>query len=109
MKKYELLKEDRITVVDEDGYEHTLYRIMALIDIPFTAPEEFLGGYIEKEKNLSHEGICWVFGNAKVYDDAQVFDDAWVFGNAQVFNDAQVFGNARAFSDVHIYDDIRIF
>ena len=37
-----------------------------------------LGGYIEKEANLSQSGDAWVSG------DAQVFDDARVYGNAQV-------------------------
>ena len=37
-----------------------------------------LGGYIEKEENLSQEG------NARVYDDARVF------GNAEVYDDARV-------------------
>ena len=27
------------------------------------------GGYVESEKNLSHEGNCWVYDGAKVYGD----------------------------------------
>ena len=26
-----------------------------------------LGGYVESEKNLSQEGLCWVSGDAEVY------------------------------------------
>lgn len=33
----------------------------------------FVGGYIESERNLSHNGDCFVFGNAKVFGDAKVF------------------------------------
>ena len=43
-----------------------------------------LGGYIEKEDNLS--GDAWVSDNAQVSGDAWVFDNAWVFGNARVSN-----------------------
>lgn len=35
-----------------------------------------LGGFIESEENLSHEGGCWVASNANVFDDARVEDDA---------------------------------
>lgn len=31
-----------------------------------------LGGWIEKEENLSHDGDAWVFGNAQVHGNAQV-------------------------------------
>ena len=44
-----------------------------------------LGGYIEKEDNLS--GDAWVCGNA------WVSGDAWVSGNAQVSGDAKVSNN----------------
>ena len=50
-----------------------------------------LGGYIEKEDNLS--GDAWVSGDAKVYGNAQVCGDAQVSGNAQVSGDAKVSNN----------------
>ena len=50
-----------------------------------------LGGYIEKEDNLS--GDAWVSGNAKVYGNAKVSGDAKVSGNAQVSGDAKVSNN----------------
>ena len=37
-----------------------------------------LGGWVEKEKNLSHGGDAWVSG------DAQVSGDAWVSGDEHV-------------------------
>ena len=33
-----------------------------------------IGGWVESQHNLSHEGDCWVAGNARVYDDAHVRD-----------------------------------
>ena len=53
------------------------------------ANEGDLGGYVEKEDNLSQSGDAWVSGNARVSGNA------WVSGNAQVSGDAQVYGNAR--------------
>ena len=49
-----------------------------------------LGGYVEKEDNLSHSGDAWVSGDAEVFGDARVFGDAWVSGDAEVFGDAEV-------------------
>lgn len=76
-----------------------------------------LGGWIESECNLSHEGQCWVSDNALVFGDAWVSDnaevsrnaqvsgDAWVFGNAQVSGDARVAGNAWVFGDAQVAGD----
>ena len=72
-----------------------LYQIQALKDFGNVKAGD-LGGWIEKEKNLSQEGDCWVydnaqvFGNAQVSDNARVSDNAWVYDNAQVFGDAEV-------------------
>ena len=82
-KKYELLKDDAIT-----SFGRTLYRIKATTDFGDVEKGE-LGGYIEKEENLSHLGNAWVTGNARVSDDA------WVTGNARVSGNAWVTGNAR--------------
>ena len=88
-KKYELVKDDFVMV---NG--NKLYRIKSLIDIePWVAAGQ-LGGYIEKEENLSHEGNCWVFDHAMVYDKAVVKDNAVVSLNAQVYGQAIVSGDS---------------
>src|SRR5260363_302214 len=87
--KYELLKED---CIEYDG--RTLYRIRALRDFR-SIKQGDLGGYIEKEENLSHEGEAWVFDNARVSDNAWVSGDAKVYGNAQVSGNARRGGNSR--------------
>ena len=65
MKKFELTTES-ITFLGR-----TLFRIKALISFGNVKAGE-LGGYIEKEGNLSHEGNAWVYGDAKVYGDADI-------------------------------------
>ena len=101
-KKYELLKDDTIEVKGK-----TLYRIRALRDFGKIKAGD-LGGYIEKERNLSHEGNCWVYGgnygsSAKVYDSAEVYDNAIVEHYAEVYDCAEVYGNAivRKFAEVY--------
>ncbi len=65
--KYEILKDEFIEL---DGRK--LYQIKALKDFRDVKEGEF-GGYIESERNLSHEGDAWVYGSAWVSGDAQVY------------------------------------
>ena len=87
MRKYRLTDEEIIVGC------RTLYRIQALRDFGDVKEGEF-GGWIESEKNLSHEGSAWVSDNAWVYGDACVSGNAWVYGNARVYGNAQVSGDA---------------
>ena len=96
--KYELLKDQTITI---NG--HTLCRIRALRDFGAVKAGE-LGGYIESEANLSHEGTCWVAGQAKVFDDARVRDDAQIEGKAMVYDEAVVGGDADLRTGEHSGD-----
>ena len=75
MKKFKLTSE---FIVDISGVK--LFRIKALIEFGNVKAGD-LGGYIEKEKNLSHMGNAWVSGNAQVFGNARVFGNAWVCGN----------------------------
>lgn len=84
MNKYEMLYDDKIEMGG-----HTLYRIRALKDF-FGAKAGDLGGYIEGESNLSHEGTCWVYDNARVCGDAYVYDNARVCGDARVCDNAKI-------------------
>ena len=68
-----------------------------------------IGGWIEKESNLSHDGNAWVYGDARVYGDAQVYGDARVYGDAQVYGDARVCGDARVYGDARVCGDARVY
>ena len=63
------------------------------------ANEGDLGGYVEKEDNLSQYGDAWVSGDAQVSGDARVYGDAQVSGDARVSGNAQVYGDARVEND----------
>ena len=95
-KKYRLLENDTKKVNGK-----TLYRIEALRDFADVKKGD-KGGYVEKEENLSHEGSCWVSGNARVYGGAQVYGDAYVSDNTQVYGKARVFGCAEVYGDADI-------
>lgn len=69
MKKFELTT-DFITV-----FGIKLFRIKALVEFG-TVKAGDLGGYVEKEENLDHDGDAWVSGDAQVYGNARVSGDA---------------------------------
>ena len=89
MKKFELTSEFITNI-----FGTKLFRIKALIEFGNVKAGE-LGGFVEKEENLNHEGNAWVYGNARVYGDARVCDDARVCGNASVYGNARVCEDAR--------------
>ena len=93
MKKFELTAEFVTNV-----FGKKLFRIKALVAFGNVEKGE-LGGFIEKEDNLSHDGNAWVSGDAQVSGDARVFGNAQVFGNARVFGDARVSGDAWVSGD----------
>ena len=70
----------------------TLSQIQALKDFGNVEKGD-LGGWIEKEDNLTQQGNCWIFDNAKVFGDARVSGNAKVYGNAGVSGDARVYGD----------------
>lgn len=76
MKKYEFTGETKR--VELWNRTATLHRIKATVEFGFVKVGE-LGGWIEKEENLSHEGKAWVCDDAKVWGNAKVCGDAEVF------------------------------
>lgn len=104
IKKYELVNSDTI---EFEGRK--LYRIKAIRDIGKEYPKAgMLGGYIESEDNLSHEGDCWVSELALVYDKAQVIDNAKVDGNSRIFDNAVVGGNSYVYNNAKVYGNAKI-
>ena len=83
MKKYDFTGETL------KWYGRTLSRIRALKDFGDVEAGD-LGGWIEKEENLSHEGEAEVYGEAKVYGEAEVCDEARVCGQAEVCGNAVI-------------------
>ena len=88
---FTLSKKYVLTETTKQWLGITLYQIKAVRDIPEMGVDEGeLGGWIEKESNLSQDGNAWVYG------DAQVSGNAWVYGDAQVSGNAWVYGDDLA-------------
>ncbi len=108
MTKFELTTEF-IT----NAFGKKLFRIKALVEFGDVKAGE-LGGYVEKEENVSQDGNAWVSGDARVYGNAwvhgnaKVYDDAWVSDNAKVFDNAEVYGNARVSGDARVSGNARV-
>lgn len=114
-RKYELVKEDSQYI---DG--HTLYRIRALKDFNDVKVGD-LGGYIEKQYNLTHKGNAWIYdvnccvyghakvsGNAQIRDAVNIHDYCTVSGEARINGTAFIHGNTDISGFVHIGNDVEI-
>ncbi len=97
-------------MTDETKIFHgrTVHRIRALQDFSLFLARE-LGGWVEKEENLSQTGTAWVYGNACVFDNAQVGGNALVYGNAKVYHDACVCGSARVHGDAQVCGNALVY
>lgn len=108
MQKYKIIES---TAIEYEG--HKLYRIEAIRDFGNVKKGD-RGGYIEIEQNLSHEGDCWIYNDAKVYGQAKVFEyarigeKAEVFGYAKVYGRAYIKGTAEVFGYSQVYDDANV-
>ena len=104
MEKKYILTDETITL----GSGIVLHRIKAIRSFG-EVNEGDLGGWIEKEDNLSHEGDCWIYDNARVYGNACVYNNAKVLNNAIVYGYAHVFGNVKIFGNTGVYDNARVY
>lgn len=107
MKKYELTEETT------NIFSKTLHRIRATRDFSNVHAGD-LGGFIEDERNLSHDENAWVGdearvdGNARVDGKARVGGNARVSGNARVDSEARVGGDAWVSGDVWVKGNARV-
>ncbi|MFR4864250.1 MAG: hypothetical protein ACLUBK_04165 [Oliverpabstia sp.] len=106
MKKFEFTEE--IKTISLLFRTATLHRIRAVEEFGLVKVGD-LGGWIEKEENLSHEGKAWVRGDAKVFGNAVVRDNAVVRGDAVVRGNAKVYGNVMVRGNAEVYDEAEIF
>ena len=99
MKKFELTSEFNLNF-----FGRKFFRIKALVNIErYGVKAGDLGGWVEKEDNLSQSGNAWVSGNAVVYGNAKVSGSAWVYGDAKVSGNAVVYGDAKVYGDAVVY------
>ncbi len=102
MKKFELTSESIVNI-----FGKKLFRIKALVEFG-NVKEGEIGGFVEKEENLGHDGNAWVYGNAKVSGNAKVCGDARVYGNARVCGDAEVYGSAEVCGNAEVSGNAKV-
>ena len=106
MKKYEILMDKKNTIEFEG---RTLYRIRALRDFNDVKKGD-LGGYVEAESNLSQEGDCWIYNNAKsmdnsrMYGNSRMYDDSKMYNSSAMHEDSEMYDNSEMFDNSEIYD-----
>ena len=95
-RKYELVAETKVV------RGAVLHRIRRFRD-------GLLGGFVESEENLSHDGNCFLYEDSTAQGESKIFGDASVYGEVygrariyesasirgSVFDDAQISGAAR--------------
>ena len=101
-KKYKIIDETIIC------FGRVLKRIEALKDFSNVHKGD-KGGYIETEYNLSQEGDCWIYGEAKVFGFAKIYDNAKIRDYACVFSYAKVYGNALICHNAKVLDNAQVF
>ncbi|UNE54010.1 hypothetical protein [Bartonella machadoae] len=105
-KKFALTNETRLFG------NRILYRIQALKSFSDVKAGQ-LGGFIENESNLSHDGNCWVYGNALVLNSGRVSENARVYHNAiiagYVYGNAIVLGKSIIYDHAHVYGNAQIY
>lgn len=102
-KKYELTDETEVI----SGV--ILHRIRSLVDIDkHHVKAGDLGGFIEKEWNLSHEGAAWVANDARVCDNARVSDNALIRDLAEVGDNAEVYEDAVICDSSAVYGNAKV-
>ena len=93
-QKYMITDERKNVILDR--VEHTVHRIKAIRDFGYIRSGD-IGGWIECDINLSHDGLCWVDDNAVVVGTSMVLENARVTENATVYGDCKILGNSTIY------------
>lgn len=107
MEKYEIIYSKPTLILNLNNKWLKVYHIRALRDFDDIKAGD-LGGCVEHEDNLSHEGNCWIYNRGVVYDNAKIFGDAKVGEYARVFGKAKIYGKARIYGQAKVYSNARV-
>lgn len=93
-----------ITDISQDFHDKKVYRIKALKDFG-TVKKGDLGGFVESENNLSHDGLCWLFDEAIAADNSRVVDDAVLYNNVIACDNCFICGKVLVYDDSMIKEN----
>ena len=91
-RKYEM------TNITMEFEERTLYRIRALKNFRNVKAGD-LGGWVSGKHNLSQEGDCWIYDEAKCMDNARMYHNSAMYNNAVMLDNSKMFENSRMYRD----------
>jgi len=94
MKKFKLTTEKRKIKHPLTSVDVTLYRIKALKGFSDVKKGD-IGGWVEKEANLSHDGICWLYDDACNFESSFRSEDSIGRENSLSFGNSQQYGNSH--------------
>lgn len=90
-KKYELTKDVLTTASGSKVYR--IRAVRTFTNGKNTIEAGTYGGYVESEKNLSHDGGAWVYGVARAYENAVVEGNAALRGLVAAKGNAVIGGD----------------
>lgn len=96
-RKYELIESDI----------RGLHRIKALRDFGDVKKGD-VGGYVENEYNLSHDGECWIYDGAAVYENATVWNDVRIREKVRIYGNAKINDNVVVCNNAIICDEAKV-
>lgn len=98
----------KITDIVHPAYPK-LHRIQALRDVNEMVKEGDLGGYVQREWNLSQSGISWIYEDAICEDLARVQEDASLREHAKASGKSFVAGKTEAtdYSQIRGYSYVK--
>ena len=99
MKKYEILMDEENTIKYKG---RTLYRIKALRNFGDVTKGD-IGGFIQHEDNLSHDGNCWI------YDDAKAMDNSAMYGNSAMYHNSRMHDNTKMYDNSTLYNNSTMY
>lgn len=100
-KKYILTEEAK-----EIG-GHILHRIQAMRDFGGVQKGD-LGGWVESEENLSHDGTCWVSDDGRVFGNAKIGFNAYISSPRSYFVQGPI-GSRNDFLTCYLDKDKKIY
>ena len=94
----------------------TLYRIKATKDFSDVKKGD-LGGWVQYEENLSQQGICWIYDDAKCMDNSRVTEDSIMRDFAEMYDCSKMHDCSQMFdhsemhycSEMHDYSQMHDF
>ena len=104
-KKYEILI-DKENTIEFKG--RILHRIRALKNFNDVKTGD-IGGFVESEWNLSQEGNCWIYDDAKSMDSAKCTDESQMYNGSCMYDNSRMLDNSRMYDNAMMYDNSKMF